>query len=144
MWNSKWICDSCHGHGSHTMAVQVKRLWEWMGNKIYELEPSAGHSVKPPKVKPKVQRKENPTLVPTQSNPSNLMAKILSIFSWFYEKIDGFSTIVWISNPVRLKLHLKVHHLGKKVLPCRHFGERRPLDFGLWCERSRDRILGLL
>jgi hypothetical protein len=40
-----------------------------------------GHSVKPPKAKPKVQRKkEYPTLFPAQNNPSNLTAKIMSIF----------------------------------------------------------------
>jgi hypothetical protein len=71
-------------NGQTLLRVQLNGLK--MGNKIYELEPLAGHSVKPPKAKPEVQRKENPTLVPTQSNPSNLMAKILSIFSWFYEK----------------------------------------------------------
>jgi hypothetical protein len=48
------------------------------------MKPSVGHGVKPPKAKLKVQRKkEHPTLFPAQNNPSNPMAKILSIFDLF-------------------------------------------------------------
>ena len=90
-----------------------------MGNKIYELEPSAGHSVKPPKAKAKVQRKnEQPTLFFVQNNPSNLMAKILSVFGFIFistflmKKIDGLSTIVWVSNLVRPDLPSRVRCLG--------------------------------
>jgi hypothetical protein len=46
-----------------------------------------GHMVKPQKAKPKVHRKkEHPILFPAQNNPSNLMAKILSMFDFFMEK----------------------------------------------------------
>jgi hypothetical protein len=44
-----------------------------------------GLSVKPPKAKPKVQRKkEHPNLFTAQNNPSNLTAKIFVIFLYFY------------------------------------------------------------
>jgi hypothetical protein len=44
------------------------------------MEALAGHSVKPPKAKPKVQKKEEyPTLFLAQNNSSNLTAKILSM-----------------------------------------------------------------
>jgi hypothetical protein len=79
---------------------------------------------------------------PLQSN-----GQVLSIFDLFYEnkiKIDSFSTIVWVFILVQPKLPSRVHRLGKKVLPCRHFGERWPLDFSLYCEGSRGWIIGFL
>jgi hypothetical protein len=51
--------------------------------------------MKPPKAKPKVQRKkDHPTLFPAQNNPSNLTAKISSTFDFFNKKFDGLSTLV--------------------------------------------------
>jgi hypothetical protein len=56
-------------------------------------------NVKPPKAKPKVQKKKgHPTLFPIPNNPSNLTAKILSMFDFFMKnQIDGLLTIVWVS-----------------------------------------------
>jgi hypothetical protein len=66
-------------------------------------------------------------------NPSNLTANSCQILIYFMKKkkIDSFSTIVWVFILLQPKLPSRVHRLGKKVLPCRHFGERWPLDFGL-------------
>jgi hypothetical protein len=95
--------------------LRVQRNGLKMANKLKELEPSFGHNVKPPKAKPRVQtfgyelpwaldldghslkplkakpkaqrKKEHPTSVPAQNNLSNLTAKILSVFCFFfYEK----------------------------------------------------------
>jgi hypothetical protein len=103
--------------------------------------------VKLPKAKSKVQRKkEHPTLFVAQNNPSNPTANILSIFIFIFmeKKIDGLLTIVWISIHVQPKLPSRVYCLGQGGLPCRHFGEQRPLDFDLLCEGSRGRTLGFL
>jgi hypothetical protein len=91
------------------------------------------HSVKSPNVKPKVQRKkEHPTFLLVQNNPFNLTAKILLTFSFLFlwEKIDGLMTMVWVSILVQPYLPSRVRRLGQKVLPCRHFGKRQPLDSG--------------
>jgi hypothetical protein len=43
--------------------------------------------LKPPKAKPKVQRKkEHPTLFAAQNSSSNIMAKILLVFDFFNEE----------------------------------------------------------
>jgi hypothetical protein len=49
----------------------------------------------------------------------------------FMEKRDGLSTIVWVFILVWPKLPSRFRCHGKKVLPCRHYKLRRPLDFGL-------------
>jgi hypothetical protein len=70
--------------------LRVQRNGLKIAKEILELEPLVGPSVKPPKVKPKVQthsmKKEHPTLFPTQNNPSNLTAKILLMIDLFYGK----------------------------------------------------------
>jgi len=75
-----------------------------------------GYNVKPPKAKLKVQRKkEHPALFHVQNNLSNLTAKILFVFFLFFlmKKIDGLSTIVWVSIPVSPILLSRVCRLGK-------------------------------
>ena len=75
-------------------------------------------SVKPPKGKPKVQRKkeQHSTLFLVQNNPSNLTAKILSVFVFFCfnEKTNILSTILWVSIPICSKLPSRVRGLGIK------------------------------
>jgi hypothetical protein len=62
-------------------SLRVRRNGLRITNKIQELKPSAGHSVKPPKASIKVQREEeHPTLFLSQNNPSNLTSKIMPIF----------------------------------------------------------------
>jgi hypothetical protein len=76
--------------------------------------------------KGQAQSPQHPTLLPAQDNPSNLIAKILSIFyfyKFFMRKIDNLLNIVWVSIHVLLKFPSRVHRLGQKTLPCRYFGE---------------------
>jgi hypothetical protein len=91
------------------------------------LEPPARPSVKPPKAKPKVQRnKEHPTSFLAHNNPSNLMTKILSNFYCFYErkKIDGLSTIVWVSSPIQSSSPWTKSYAMQTIW--------RAMAFGLW------------
>ena len=72
--------------------------------------------------------KEHPTLFLAQNDPCNLTAKILSMVNFIRsKKTDGLSTIVWVSIPVRPKLHSRIRHLCKNS---KHFKLRHPLDFG--------------
>ena len=62
-------------------------LVQTFGHELPRLLDLDGHSVKPPKVKPKVQRKkEHPILFLVQKNPSNLTTKILIVFYFFMKK----------------------------------------------------------
>jgi hypothetical protein len=65
--------------------LRVQRNGLKIAKEILELKPLAGSSVKP-KVQTHSMKKEHPTLFPTQNNPSNLTAKILSMIDFFYEK----------------------------------------------------------
>jgi hypothetical protein len=76
---------------------------------------------------------------PLQSNGQDLVS-----FWCLWGKTNGLSTIVWFSIHVWPKLPPRVRCLGRKILPCRHFGERQSLDFGLECEGSRGQIIGFL
>jgi hypothetical protein len=120
---------SYHGHPSQeAVGLNGQSLWRIqinglkIANKIQELEPSVWHNVKPPKAKPKVQRKkEHPTLLSIQNNPSNLTAKILSFFYFFCKKKSMATRLYfWVSIHVRPKLPSRVHCPDKKILPCRH------------------------
>jgi hypothetical protein len=82
LWPSK-----SRGHGIEwPNFVEGPKKWAKIIKNLYELEPSVGHSVKLPKVKPKVQsEKEHPALFLAQNNPSNLTAMILLVFQTFAE-----------------------------------------------------------
>jgi len=75
------------------------------------------------------------TLLKVQRRNGLKIVNKIFFFIFLMKKIDGFSIVVGVSIPVRLKLSSRVCHFGQnsgqKVLPCRHFVERRPLDFGL-------------
>jgi hypothetical protein len=66
---------------------------------------------------------------PLQSNTQYLIGFLF--FKWEKIKIDGLSTIVWISNHVSPKLPLRVRRLGQTTLSCRHFKKQQPLDLDL-------------
>ena len=87
------------------------------------MEPLVGHSLKPQKAKPKgPNSKEHPTLFLAQNNPSYLTAKVLSMIGFIMKKTDGLATIVWVSIPVRPKLHSRVRHLLQKVINLNYDG----------------------
>jgi hypothetical protein len=68
-------------------------------------------------------------IVPKQPLQSNGQDLVNYLFIYSNEKINDLLTIVWVSILVQPKLFSKVRCLGKKVLPCRHFGEH---NFELW------------
>jgi hypothetical protein len=75
--------------GHSVKPPKAKPKFQSFGHELAQPLDLDGHSVKPPKAKPKVQRKkEHPTLFHAQNNPSNPTAKILLVFYfYFYEKI---------------------------------------------------------
>jgi hypothetical protein len=64
--------------GGHRLLL-MGMVWVWVQIRSKML----GSGVKPPKAKPKVHRKKkHPTLFRAQNSPSNLTAKILSVFDF--------------------------------------------------------------
>jgi hypothetical protein len=67
---------------------KAKTKFQTFGDELPRPLDLDGHSMKTSKAKSKVQRKkEHPTLFLAQYNPSNLTAKILSMFDFFMKKI---------------------------------------------------------
>jgi hypothetical protein len=118
------------------MAVQVERPWDWVAKLCWEskemgwkwpikyskwsLQPGIVWSLQRPSPKSKPKGASYFILcskLPLQSNGQDL------INDWFLnEKIDGLSTIVWISIHVWPKLPSRVRHLHQKVIILKYDG----------------------
>jgi hypothetical protein len=62
-----------------------------------------GRSVKPPKAKPDVQRKkEHPTLLPVQNNPSNVIANILSKYFKVVLNINVIQILIKLNEKISI------------------------------------------
>jgi hypothetical protein len=85
---SHYGCPNREAVGFNGQALlRVQRDGLKLANKIWELEPPTGLSVKPPKAKPKEQgRRSIPLHSLPKSNPSDLTVKILLVFEFLMEK----------------------------------------------------------